>query len=317
VNDLLVMKFGGTSVGSAERMRVVRGSARNRSGSVRRCWGLGHVQDHRPAVDSMRHAEAGDTAGSTPTSKFWSKRHAQACRELLSGSAPAAGAGRHRELLTVFRRITGGMLLLNDRPPRSVDEALAIGERLSALLVAAYLESEGVRAVASTPADAIVTDAVYAMPRPVMEATREKARQSLCRLLTEGILPVVTGFNGATADGRPTTLGRGGSEFSAAILAAPLDAARIVDLDRCRRHHDGRSASLFPKRAVLSEVTYSEAADGLQRRKCSIRGRLRRWTIGNSGVEQEQLRHREARHQDREQDSRLLRRPARLLLQPK
>src|SRR5205807_9412740 len=149
---------------------------------------------------------------------------------------------------------------LNDRPPRSVDEALAIGERLSALMLAAFLESEGVRAAAFNAADAIVTDAVYGNASPVMEATREKARQSLCPLLAEGILPVVTGFNGATADGRPTTLGRGGSDFSAAILAAALDAAELwiwTDVDGIMT----ADPRLVPEARVLSEITYAEAAE--------------------------------------------------------
>src|SRR5262249_20442372 len=95
------------------------------------------------------------------------------------------------------------------------------------LLIAAFLESVGVRAVAFNASGVIVTDAVYGNASPVMEATREKAGRLLLPLLEDGVLPVVTGFNGATADGRTTTLGRGGSDFSAAILAAALDAPEL------------------------------------------------------------------------------------------
>ena len=73
----------------------------------------------------------------------------------------------------------------------------------------------------------IVTDAVFGNATPMMEETRKKAEQILRPLLERGVLPVVTGFNGATADGRPTTLGRGGSDFSASILAAALDASEL------------------------------------------------------------------------------------------
>ena len=72
-----------------------------------------------------------------------------------------------------------------------------------------------------------MTDAVFGNASPLMEPTREKARARLLPLLEQGVMPVITGFNGATADGRPTTLGRGGSDFSASILAAALDAAEL------------------------------------------------------------------------------------------
>ena len=93
-----------------------------------------------------------------------------------------------------------------------------------------------------------------------MEQTREKARQLLMPLLEAGVVPVVTGFNGATADGRPTTLGRGGSDFSASILAASLDAAELwiwTDVDGIMT----ADPRLVPEAAVLDEVTYSEAAE--------------------------------------------------------
>ena len=73
-------------------------------------------------------------------------------------------------------------------------------------------------------------------------------------------MPVVTGFNGATAEGQPTTLGRGGSDFSAAILAAALDAAELwiwTDVDGIM----SADPRLVPNVAVLEEVTYAEAAE--------------------------------------------------------
>jgi aspartokinase/homoserine dehydrogenase 1 len=261
VNDLLVMKFGGTSVGSAERMRVaaqISAQQKRQRPTLVVVSAMSKITDL--LIDSMRHAEGGDSAGLEANIRILEQRHTQVCRELLPASCQAAALAGIEELLTSFRRITGGMLMLNDRPPRSVDEALAIGERLSALLVAAFLESEGVAAVAFNAAGAIVTDAVYGNASPVMEATREKARRTLLPLLDDGILPVVTGFNGATANGRPTTLGRGGSDFSAAILAAALDAAELwiwTDVDGIMT----ADPHMVPEARVLSEMTYSEAAE--------------------------------------------------------
>jgi aspartate kinase len=93
-----------------------------------------------------------------------------------------------------------------------------------------------------------------------MEPTREKARAVLTPLLEGGTLPVITGFNGSTADGRPTTLGRGGSDFSASIVAAALDASELwiwTDVDGIM----SADPRLVPDAQVLDEVTYAEAAE--------------------------------------------------------
>lgn len=168
-------------------------------------------------------------------------------------------AGIHR-LIGEFSRIAKGMMMLGERPPRSIDEAVAIGERLSALMMAEFLESEGVRAEAINGADVITTDTVFGNATPLMEPTRERAAQVIRPLLDAGVLPVVTGFNGSTADGRPTTLGRGGSDFSASILAAALDASELwiwTDVDGIMTG-DPR---LVSDARVLDSVTYNEAAE--------------------------------------------------------
>jgi aspartate kinase len=93
-----------------------------------------------------------------------------------------------------------------------------------------------------------------------MPPTRAKAMERLRPLLERSVLPVVTGFNGATADGRPTTLGRGGSDFSASILAAALDAQELwiwTDVDGIM----SADPRLVPESVVLPEVTYAEAAE--------------------------------------------------------
>ncbi len=98
------------------------------------------------------------------------------------------------------------------------------------------------------------------MRRRLTEPTREQARAKLLPMLEAGVLPVVTGFNGATVDGRPTTLGRGGSDFSASILAASLDASELwiwTDVDGIMT----ADPRLVPDCAVLEEVTYREAAE--------------------------------------------------------
>ena len=228
MNNILVMKFGGTSVGSADRMRIAAAISAEQMA-------------HRPVaivvsamskitdllLDTLRRAEAGDHMGLETNIAKLRERHIATCRELLPPERHADAEAGIAHLIGEFERIAGGMLMLSEMPPRSVDEAVAIGERLSALLIAAYLNTHGTRAEAINAAEIVITDAVFGNASPLMEPTRAKACARLHPLLESGVLPVVTGFNGATADGRPTTLGRGGSDFSASILSAALDASEL------------------------------------------------------------------------------------------
>ena len=261
MKDLLVMKFGGTSVGSAARMRVAARLAaeeRARRPVAIVVSAMSKITDL--LLDAMRHAEAGDRTGMETDVAALRSRHEDACRELLPAPRHAAVMAQIHKLIAEFERIAGGMAMLNMRPPRSADEAVATGERLSALLVAEYLNSEGVSAEVVDAVDVIVTDAVFGNASPLMGPTREKARQRLLPMLKKGVLPVITGFNAATADGRPTTLGRGGSDFSASILAAALDASELwiwTDVDGIM----SADPKLAPDAVVLDEITYAEAAE--------------------------------------------------------
>jgi bifunctional aspartokinase / homoserine dehydrogenase 1 len=262
MNNLLVMKFGGTSMGSAERIRVAAAICREQKQQrpvLAVVSAMSGVTDL--LLGTLRHAEAGDEAGIESNVQSLLARHEKTCHELLRDPVQCGRAMTGiRELIADFRRIAHGMLMLGERPPRSIDEAIAIGERLSALMMAGYLEASSIPAHAINAADVIVTDAVFGNATPIMEATRAKADTHLRPLFASGILPVVTGFNGATVDGRPTTLGRGGSDFSASILAAALDASELwiwTDVDGIMSA-DPRSV---PEARVLDALTYNEAAE--------------------------------------------------------
>ena len=255
------MKFGGTSVGSAERMRVAAALTARESRQrpvVIVVSAMSKITDL--LLGTMRHAEAGDHAGIEANLAALRVRHEDACRELLPENLHARVLAELHALIREFERIVNGMAMLNERPPRSVDEAVAVGERLSALLVSEFLSAQGTPAHAVNAWEIVVTDAVFGNASPLMEPTRRNAGQKLVPLLESGLVPVVTGFNGATADGRPTTLGRGGSDFSASILAAALDAAEVwiwTDVDGIM----SADPRLVPDVTVLDEVTYAEAAE--------------------------------------------------------
>jgi aspartate kinase len=261
LKNLLVMKFGGTSVGSADRIKaacdliVAEGAKRPLVAVVS---AMSKITDL--LLDTTRHAEGDDQAGINRNLEQLEARHFAAAADLV----PASELNRVRtelsEIIADFRRIVSGIQMLGHRPPRAVDEAIAVGERLSALMVAEHLRSRGVAADAVNAIEVVVTDAVFNNASPLMEQTAAKAKARLVPLLEVGNIPIVTGFNGATPDGRPTTLGRGGSDFSASILAAALDAAELwiwTDVDGIMT----ADPRLVPEARVLREVTYSEAAE--------------------------------------------------------
>lgn len=270
MNNLLVMKFGGTSMGSAARMRVAAGLiAAEAKPVVVVVSAMSKVTDL--LLDTLHRAELGDRAGVAENIDKLRARHVDAAGELLADTEAAEPEGHTamfrasalsaiEDLLTEFDRIARGVLMLGERPPRSVDEAVSIGERLSSELLSHYLRARGFNSHAVNGADVIVTDAVFGNASPQMNLTRERCRERLLPLLAGRVIPVVTGFNGATADGRPTTLGRGGSDFSASILAAALDAEELwiwTDVDGIMT----ADPRLVSDVAVLDEVTYAEAAE--------------------------------------------------------
>lgn len=250
------MKFGGTSMGSAERIRSAAALAKPPVVVV--VSAMSKITDL--LLDTLKHAEGGDKAGMEENLTKLKDRHYVCAKELLPPDSQSAALEGVDLLIAEFHRIANGILMLRERPPRAVDEAVAIGERLSAFLMASYLNSQGRKARDINARDVVVTDAVFGNATPLMGPTREKAQSILMPLLEQGITPIVTGFNGATADGRPTTLGRGGSDFSGSILAAALDASALwiwTDVDGIMT----ADPRIVPDPVVLAEVTYREAAE--------------------------------------------------------
>ena len=261
MSDLLVMKFGGTSMGTAARMRIaaqICADAQKNGPVAVVVSAMSKVTDL--LLSTLRAAEEGDRDSVRENIRSLEKRHAETCLELLPPARQESVLASIHALVEEFERLSSGILMLAERPPRSVDEALAIGERLCATLMAACLDSSGTPAIAVNARDVIVTDSVFGNASPLLDLTREKAMRFLSPKLHAGVLPVVTGFNGATVDGKPTTLGRGGSDFSASILASALDARELwiwTDVDGIM----SADPRLVPDAAVLDNVTYREAAE--------------------------------------------------------
>ena len=259
MSDLIVMKFGGTSMGTAGRIRIaaeITAAERAKRPVAVVVSAMSKVTDM--LLDTLRHAEGGDRATMERNIAALRERHEAVANELLR--VPDGVLTGIAGLIAEFERISQGILLLGDRPPRSVDEAMAIGERLTALILAAYLTETGTPAEAVNAASVLVTDSVFGNATPIMDLTRAKGAAVVAPLLAAGSVVVMTGFNGATAGGKPTTLGRGGSDFSASILASAMDASELwiwTDVDGIMT----ADPRLVKDARVLDEVTYAEAAE--------------------------------------------------------
>ena len=150
--------------------------------------------------------------------------------------------------------------MLGELSPRALDVIAGTGERLTARITAAVLREMGYRGVAFDATDLIVTDEVHGGARPLAGPTRTKTQAALLPLLEAGGIPVVTGYIAATAKGIPTTLGRGGSDFSATILGAALDANEVIiwtDVNGVLT----ADPRMVPDAVTLDEVSYTEAGE--------------------------------------------------------
>ncbi|HLZ49294.1 MAG TPA: aspartate kinase [Candidatus Acidoferrum sp.] len=142
--------------------------------------------------------------------------------------------------------------------PELSDRLASFGERFSSRLFAAALEKFGIPAVPVSSSDFVLTCDTFRDAKPQLEQTRERGREILIPLLEDGLVPVVTGFIGATPDGRITTLGRNSSDFSGAIIAHLVDAEELViwtDVDGLYTANPHVSAEA----KLLHDLSYDEA----------------------------------------------------------
>merc|ERR1711871_196587 len=119
------------------------------------------------------------------------------------------------------------MSILGECSDRGRDAVSALGERMSVGVLAAAIRNAGVAAEAVDAKDVIQTDDKFQDAHPDMAASKQKVKSSVLPLLEEGVVPVITGFLGSTKDGATTTLGRGGSDYSATIVCALVDASAV------------------------------------------------------------------------------------------
>ena len=260
--NLQVMKFGGTSVGDAGRIRgaaeIVAAAAR-RGAVVAVVSAMGGVTNR--LVEAAHAAERGDALAAESLRAALVAQHAEAAESLISDALERERTRVEVEaIIEETASLCRGTALLCELTPRALDAVSGAGERLSARLVAGALRELGVDAVAVDATELIVTDGEHGRAEPLMEETRTRASARLAPLLERGAVPVVTGFIGASQTGILTTLGRGGSDYSATILGAALGASEIViwtDVDGVMT----ADPRLVAGARVINEISYSEAAE--------------------------------------------------------
>lgn len=225
--DVLVMKFGGTSVAGVDgmaRVAAIVGSAVESGGRlVVVVSAMSGVTD--ALLAACRSAAAGDAREASEAIASIKTRHLKAAGTLPGSRAFDTAAHIERECADVAA-VLASVAVLREISPRGVDRVAAAGELMSSRILAALLDARGVRATWVDPRLALVTNDAFGAAAP-LEATRDAVAREVRPVLDDGCVAVIGGFVGATRDGIPTTLGRGGSDYSAAIFGAALDAREI------------------------------------------------------------------------------------------
>jgi bifunctional aspartokinase / homoserine dehydrogenase 1 len=259
---LQVMKFGGTSVGDATCIRrsaqIVAKAAKQHS-VVTVVSAMSGVTNR--LIDAAQHAKRGDRDAGKALTEALRKQHYEALDALVgSPQTNAPVQGRIEEILAEAARLYEGTALLRELTPRTLDAISSLGERLCAPIFAIALSELGARGTAIEATELIMTDSFHGGAEPLTDATRQKSQKRIAPLLKDGMVPVVTGFIGATADGALTTLGRGGSDYSATILGAALDAEEIIiwtDVEGVLT----ADPRLVSDARTIPEISYREAAE--------------------------------------------------------
>jgi len=265
---MIVHKFGGTSIGDAQRFASVAdiviehhnktdGAAAGETVVV--VSAMSGVTN-RLIAGARAAAEGKDTVYREIKAGLLS-RHLEVVETLLNHSLERLEVGglvedRLHELERLYRSIA----VLGELTVRGRDVVASFGEQLSVSILAAVLRERGVRAQAVSATQLIVTDDSFGAAMPLMDQTRQRLQQRVRPLVKQGAIPVIAGYIGATEEGVTTTLERGGSDYSAALVGAGLDADEVwiwSDVDGILT----ADPNIVPQARTLTELSYTEAAD--------------------------------------------------------
>ena len=258
----LVMKFGGTSVGSSAAMgqmaAIVRKSRHDWTRVVVVVSALTRVTDL--LLEQATLAAGGDVSGLPAAAGELRRRHAEIADEVVLVDRRADVMAQISALIDEFDALCRAIYVLGEASPRALDSVASLGERMSARLAAEAVNATGIPSQAVDATQIIVTNDGYQSATPDVPATNQKTREVLNPLLAAGIIPVVTGFIAASHKGVVTTLGRGGSDYSAALIGAALPADDVwiwTDVNGVMT----TDPRLVPEACTIAELSFREISE--------------------------------------------------------
>ncbi len=260
---IVIMKFGGTSVGTVDALRqsadIVARGVREWRHVVVVVSAMTGITD--ALLASASAAEKGDENAYTAAIEGIQRRHLETTAVLLDEGIARSMLEEHiTGFIQELRAYCHSIQVMGEVTPRGIDTIAPLGERLNARVFSALLSQTGVKSCAVDASGLIITDNNFTNAAPLMDLTREQVQTNLLPLMQQGLTPVVTGFIGATESGITTTLGRGGSDFTAAILGSCLDADEVwtwTDVDGVMT----ADPRVVPTARVIPELSYSEVGE--------------------------------------------------------
>ncbi|HEY1464648.1 MAG TPA: lysine-sensitive aspartokinase 3 [Terriglobales bacterium] len=257
---MIVMKFGGTSVESATAIKRIAEIVRSRrkQDPVVVVSAMAKVTDQLVAMGQK--ASSGDAEGALELLPALKERHLQAAQELLNPKVfqkISIKLGKTFDQLGEFLR---GVAAVHELSPRSSDYLLSFGELLSSQFIAPAFTELGLEAQWVDSRECIVTDSNHTCARPQPAETRQKTHAIMKPILAKHRIPVMGGFIASSLEGIPTTLGRGGSDYTAAIIGGALDADCIeiwTDVEGMMT----TDPRLCPDARTIRRISFNEAAE--------------------------------------------------------
>jgi aspartate kinase len=249
---MIVMKFGGTSVESADAIRRVAGIVRERLDRhpLVVVSAMGKTTNKLLAMAAA--AASGDQDAALADLEALRSSH-------LCESAGLAVAEQVNALFDQLAALVKGLAIVGELTPRATDAVSAFGERLSSLIVTARFNDAGIGAVQVDARNLIVTDRRHGQAAPLFAETNAKLMAAIPQL-AQSHVPVMGGFIGSTEDGVTTTLGRGGSDYTASIVGAGIEAEEIqiwTDVDGMLT----ADPTIFPGAYRVETCSFAEAAE--------------------------------------------------------
>ncbi len=259
----IVMKFGGTSVGDAESIRLVAESVKKYSVAnkiVVVVSAMSGVTD--TLIKISEQAKAGQLNERNKELKKIRYRHVDVVKNAIFNSNISSEVLKNiSSIIDTLQRVCEGISVLGEMTPKSRDNVLSFGERLSTPIVEGAIRDFGLRTKQLTGGEAgIVTDEEFGEANPLMNVSKRKIAKNLQPLLDEGVIPVVAGFIAVTQTGDTTTLGRGGSDFTAAILGTTLSADEVWICTDVKGMMTA-DPKIVPDARTIMQLSYSEALE--------------------------------------------------------